>query len=104
MSRKNFTYAKDECDLKVLDFIRRNIINAKDVIDPVWYSTLMLLPIVEISCGNIISKTFSEYDCMRVQGMADSERFELSVPVRIRTLSRGVVSANSPNCPCGVGL
>ena len=32
--------------------------------------------------------------------MADSERFELSVPLRVRILSRDVVSANSPNCPC----
>ena len=32
--------------------------------------------------------------------MADSERFELSVPLPVRILSRDVVSANSPNCPC----
>ena len=31
--------------------------------------------------------------------MADSEGFEPSVPVKVRTLSRGVVSASSPNCP-----
>ena len=35
------TVAKDEGDLKVLDFIRRNIVNAEDMIDLVWYSTLM---------------------------------------------------------------
>lgn len=33
--------AKDEGDLKRLDFIRRNIIGAEDMIDLVWYSTLM---------------------------------------------------------------
>ena len=32
--------------------------------------------------------------------MADSERFELSVQLPVRILSRDVVSANSPNCPC----
>ena len=31
--------------------------------------------------------------------MADSEGFEPSVPLRVRILSRDVVSANSPNCP-----
>ena len=31
--------------------------------------------------------------------MAETEGFEPSVPVRIRTLSRGVVSANSPTSP-----
>ena len=31
--------------------------------------------------------------------MADREGFEPSVPFRIRTLSRGVVSASSPICP-----
>ncbi len=31
--------------------------------------------------------------------MAETEGFEPSVPVRTRTLSRGVVSANSPTSP-----
>lgn len=32
--------------------------------------------------------------------VADRERFELSVILRLRILSRDVVSANSPICPC----
>ena len=31
--------------------------------------------------------------------MADREGFEPSVPAKVRTLSRGVVSASSPTCP-----
>lgn len=32
--------------------------------------------------------------------MADREGFEPSVILRLRILSRDVVSANSPTCPC----
>jgi len=36
------TVAKDEGDLKVLDFIRRNMIHSKDMVDLVWYATFLL--------------------------------------------------------------
>ena len=36
--------------------------------------------------------------------MAETEGFEPSIPVRICTLSRGVVSANSPTSPMMDGI
>ena len=39
-----------------------------------------------------------DFDEMAIKPLivADKERFELSVPVKVRTLSRGVVSATHP--------
>ncbi len=38
----NSIIIKDESDLETLDVLRHNVLNAEDMIDLVWYLTLML--------------------------------------------------------------
>ena len=53
----------------------------------------------------IFWKNRNPYPLLKIfAAMADREGFEPSVPVRIRTLSRGVVSASSPTCPSESGI
>ena len=60
----------------------------------------LCLELKYLNLNNIQDVYILGFQKVLIKDMADSERFELSVQLPVRILSRDVVSASSPNCPC----